>query len=1243
MRSVSDNGGAMRVSVRKRMWVLGIVTLACSSEITAPDNIITTSNVNTPASVVITPPASSDLFVGQSISLVAAVKNASGVDILTVPVIWSTSDVSIATVTPAGVLTGIKVGTVTITGTAGDKSASVTINVKLVPVRSVTVTLKASLLVGETSAAAAVSVDAQGNALVGRTIAWGSRNSAVATVSNTGLVTGVSVGTTTIDAVVDGVIGSATVAVAPVPILIGAITVSLAQPTASVRGQTTSAIAVVTSTTGNVLTDRIIQWTSSNTDVATVSQLGIVTAVATGTAVIAASSEGKSGSAIFTVAIVTTLPVASVAVSTVTTTLSLGRTTQSTVVVRDGNGSVLTNRVVVWSSSNGSVATVDASGLVQSTGLGTVTITATSEGRTGSVIITVIPPPVTSVVVSAPSTTLQPTVTTQAAAVLRDVDGNVLSGRIIVWTSSAPATATVSASGLVSAVASGATTITATSEGVSSSITITVPAVATVTVTAPSTNLQPTQTTQGTAALVDAGSNPTLNRVVTWATSAPAVATVSASGLVTAVASGSTSITATSEGVVGSITITVPAVASVVVTASANFVLTAQTSQLTATPKDASNNTLTNRVVTWSSGTPAVATVSASGFVTAITTGTSTISATSEGRVGTLLFTVVPPIGSIAVTSSANALLLNQTSQLSALILDTFGNPVTTIPPVWASNNPTKASVTQAGLVTAIGGGSGAIVTFSASAGGVTSTTNVTVTGHPVEVLAALPQVFLDTQMPVAPDPAGGVIISVANGGNLQTALNTANPGDVIEIANGASFTGNFILPNKNTASTKWIVVRPASQVGMPGEGARMTPAIAATVNLPKILSPNNQGAIATALGAHHYRFVGIEFSVSPAATFSSGLVRFGGVGTDGQNTLASIPSNLILDRVYVHATAAFPLRRCVALNSASSAVIDSYITDCQDGGQDAQAIAGWNGPGPFKIVNNYLQGTGENILFGGADPDITNLTPSDIEIRRNHFFKPASLKGVWLVKNLFEIKHAQRVLVEGNIFENNWTSGQTGTGVVFKTTNQDGACTWCVTQDVTFRLNLVRNVGGGMSIAAAPDNNFTSVHARRLTIVDNVITNINTGIFDGSGRGFLIDGDVTDLVISHNTVIDPTSGAVIFGTGGSVRSMIRDNVMGGGAFGVKGDATAAGSATVTAFMQGGAFFGNVIQLPSSTGYPAGNFYPTSLSAINFFNLSGADFRLQAASAFRGVGTDFLDPGANIDALTTAIAGVIVP
>src|SRR5205814_867913 len=102
-------------------------------------------------------------------------------------------------------------------------------------------------------------------------------------------------------------------------------------------------------------------------------------------------------------------------------------------------------------------------------------------------------------------------------------------------------------------------------------------------------------------------------------------------------------------------------------------------------------------------------------------------------------------------------------------------------------------------------------------------------------------------------------------------------------------------------------------------------------------------------------------------------------------------------------------------------------------------------------IVNNHLEGSGENIMFGGVDPGVTNLTPSDIEIRLNHFFKPTSWKGVWTVKNLFELKHAQRVLIESNIFENNWQDAQAGTAISMKTVNQNGFCTWCVTQDITF------------------------------------------------------------------------------------------------------------------------------------------------------------------------------------------------
>ena len=1163
----------MRASVRKCLLALGIVTLACSSgDISGPDttHTTTTNNANDPATVVITPPASTQLFVGQSISLQAAVKNASGVDIFTVPVVWGTSDPSVATVTQAGVLTGVKVGTVTITGTAGTKSASVTINVRLVPVKTVTISVKQALIVGETSAAAAVAVDSAGNTLTGRAVVWTSRNAAVVTVSGAGLVTAAAVGSTTIDAVIDGVIGSATITVAPVPIVIGTITVSLASATASAPGQTTNATAVVRSTDGAVLTDRILVWTSSNTDVATVSQLGVVTAVASGTAVVTATSEGKSGSATLTVTIQLNLPVASIAVSTVQTTLALGKTSQSTAVVRDGNGTLLTDRPVTWTTSNGGVATVNTTGLIQTTGLGTATITATAETKSASVLITVIPPPVTSVVVTAPSTTLQPTVTTQAAAVLNDIDGNVLTGRVIVWTSSTPATATVSATGLV-----------------------------------------------------------------------------------TAIASGSTSITATSETRVGTLTITVPAVATVGVTAAANFVLAGTTSQMTATPRDASNNALTNRVITWSSGTPAVATVSATGLVTAVTTGTSAISATSEGIVGTVTFTVVPPVASIAVSSTSNALLLNGQAQASALILDTFGNPVTTIPPVWVSSDPTRATVTQSGLVTQVLGGPLKNVTISASAGGVTSTTVIQLTGHAAETLPTLPQVFLNTVAPAAPD-AGGVVLSVGNGGNLQAALDAALPGDVIELAAGATFTGTFTFKNKG-ATSKWITVRPSNFASLPAQGSRMTPTIAASLNLPKIHTASTQYAIQFSPGANHYRITGIEVSINPSTPMTFALINT--ESFSGQTTLSDVPSDIVIDRDYIHGTATQTVRRCIALNSAASAVIDSYLSDCHELGSDSQAIAIWNGPGPFKIVNNYLEAAGENVIFGGSDPSITNLTPSDIEIRRNHFFKQPSWNvspAIWTVKNLLEIKHAQRVLIEGNILQNNWQAAQNGYGVAFKTVNQNGSCTWCITADITYRLNLLENVGAGYTIAASPDNNFQDIHARRIMFTDNVANIIDQGAYRGDSRGFLLDSDLRDIIIAHNTTMTQ-SASLVFGGAPTVNFTARDNFFGSRNYAVLGTGFNGGAAWAQ-FAPGGYLIQNVFiaeptvnganfgTLTGSNGYPLTNFFENGYaSATVAFASSSSNFTLLGSSIYRNQGTDGADIGANISALTTAIAGVIVP
>src|SRR5262245_9020218 len=242
------------------------------------------------------------------------------------------------------------------------------------------------------------------------------------------------------------------------------------------------------------------------------------------------------------------------------------------------------------------------------------------------------------------------------------------------------------------------------------------------------------------------------------------------------------------------------------------------------------------------------------------------------------------------------------------------------------------------------------------------------------------PRVYLDTTY-TAPK---GRSIEVKAGGDFQAALNQARPGDVITLEAGATFTGNFTLPNKSgSGRSEWIVIRSSTaDSNLPPPGARVTPSFSAV--LPKIISPNSEPAIRAASGAHHFRFIGLEIGHKAGSRIYA-IVDFDG----GQTSLSQVPHDLIVDRCYIHGNPSDASRRGVALNSASTAVIDSYISECHESGADSQAIAGWNGPGPFKIVNNYLEGAGENFMLGGADPRIQNLIPSDIEFRHNHVAKP--------------------------------------------------------------------------------------------------------------------------------------------------------------------------------------------------------------------------------------------------------------
>jgi hypothetical protein len=492
------------------------------------------------------------------------------------------------------------------------------------------------------------------------------------------------------------------------------------------------------------------------------------------------------------------------------------------------------------------------------------------------------------------------------------------------------------------------------------------------------------------------------------------------------------------------------------------------------------------------------------------------------------------------------------------------------------------------------------------------------------------PRVFIDTSYR---QPSGRTI-PVARGGDLQGALKAAQPGDVLVLEPGATFQGNFSLPNK--VGTAWIVVRSgASDDKLPAPGTRVTPGLAPL--MPKIVSPNGNPALYTEAGAHHYRFVGIEFTIATSVKDVYSIVAFGGEQTADADT----PRDLILDRCYVHGHPETMSRRGVLLNGASSAVIDSHVSEIHAAGADSQAILGYNGPGPFKIINNYREATTENLMFGGADPTVPNLVPSDIEIRQNHIFKPLrwrpgdpSFAGVsWPIKNLLELKNAQRVLIEGNLLENNWG----GAALVLTPRNQDGRAPWSVVQDVFFRSNIVKNALSGFSLQTSDDER-SSQPTKRIALVNNAwgVTKTFFGLTGGRG------GVPEDLLIDHNTAIPGGYSAYYIDVArppAMVRFRLTNNLIGFGSFGVsspKGDpkwlpaATIARNALVS-LADTGDGQGSARNRPPDIDQMLYTSYPNAAAAgLN------PDGTLAPKSPNRRAGTDGKDIGVDFDELLSA-------
>lgn len=594
----------------------------------------------------------------------------------------------------------------------------------------------------------------------------------------------------------------------------------------------------------------------------------------------------------------------------------------------------------------------------------------------------------------------------------------------------------------------------------------------------------------------------------------------------------------------------------------------------------------------------------------------------------------------------------------------------------------------------------------------------------------------------------------------LQQAIDAAQPGDTILLRAGQTFTGNVRLRKKSGSGV--IVIRSDAPDGdLPASGVRLVPSgrPGANTSVSRLARLRGYGGnwrttpvIATDAGAANYRLMFLEIDGSAQEGYET-LIALG--NNKAQTSTAAAPYNLTFDRVYVHGHPVRGQKRCLALDSAKTNILNSYFADCKHFSSDAQAIAGFNGPGPFRIINNYLEASTENIMFGGADPKIPNLVPSDITIARNHFNKQlawrnpiltrpsnprasaSSTSGVlaarthyfkvvavlisggnpavsapssevsvslsgsttsatlswaavsgatryriyrgtsagaenvylqtpgnsttftytgrsesggkpptsgthWNVKNLIELKNAQRVTIEGNVIEHVWKAAQNGYALVFTPRNQDNTAPWTVVQDVTVRYNIVRHVNSGINILGYDYSSSGSQRTRRVNILHNVFADVG-GAWGGAGRWIVITQSPTNVVVDHNTVFHGEH-AVLADDGASTGFVFTNNLLKHNTYGILGAGTASGTGTLNTYFPGAVVKRNVLAGGRASSYPPDNYFPSVTEFFaQFVNYSGGNYRLISTSPYLGKATDGKAIGADIGALTAAQGGSAAP
>ncbi len=519
-----------------------------------------------------------------------------------------------------------------------------------------------------------------------------------------------------------------------------------------------------------------------------------------------------------------------------------------------------------------------------------------------------------------------------------------------------------------------------------------------------------------------------------------------------------------------------------------------------------------------------------------------TVSLTVTSAGGSLTVSVVPPVINVPQANQVTGEVITAVSGgfNGAVTLTSSGAPLnTTITFAPATIPAPGAGIATMTIVVGSTTAPGTYtITVTASSGNVqqTATLTLTVVAQSGEPFPARPRVYVDATW----NPPTGTTWNVNSASSFQNALNQAAPGDTIILDDSVTYSGNFTLPAKTNPNHLWIYIETSGLSNLSPPGTRVNP-LNDEQYMAKITTPNTGPAITINPGANYYRLVGLEVTSNsnqgcnsgnnpPVNCFSYFLI-YPPTSIGGQ-----LADSITIDRNYIHGSPTQDVREGVTANGTNFAIIDSYISDIHQSTNDSQGIIAYFTPGPIKIVNNYISATTEDVMFGGAGGYNNPYVPSDIELRRNHFYKPLSWdepgitlppNAEWVVKDNLEFKSGQRAWISGNILENDWLSGQQGYSVDLTVrTSQSGNI--AVVDDITMENNVLTNVDAGWSMIETDDEcgaewgypNCTNPgESKRWKIYNNLL--LMSPANDGSRHvAFSVGTNQTDLVFQHNTVL---------------------------------------------------------------------------------------------------------------------------